>query len=459
MNHFCDILWVEDEQKVEEYFSEEQSFRVHRQECMLELLEDLENEETFSRYSCAILDINLENSFGYYDTIDNEEERSESDELEAIENILKRNQILVRPEHNLKQYDDQFKKNAGYYVYLYLVNRGMPPARICMLTANAGKNLNLTGAWEGNFKSAGLKPPEAFDRSLAKLENAKSIKKERLKFEGWLAKTLTPAFRLRSCIIGMSFYAEKLLDNETLKVHMQNLYRIPLRLSEDKETASPEFISALWQILQIWESHEDTVRAYHMTLKTARNWFAHRCLKKISLLTAAFLFGIGMRGLLGETIRKKIDTISDDENVNGYKCWERELLSLIEELDKRKASVGKKEIGALVIESCQEFFTRVKNSPENFKIELTTEICTLIAQTIGQKKNNMKIYEEDLLRSFLHGIYTIEWRGDGRIYDKPNHALGIVFDFDKEKFKRLENSKEAKYLNAVKNTLTLAINR
>ena len=456
MNRFCDILWVEDEHEVEEYFSDKQSFRVDRQKYMLKLLEDLESEENFSRYSCAILDINLNKGFGYYDTIDDEEERSETEELEAIKKILERNQIKIRPEHNLDQNDDKFKKNAGYYVYLYLVNRGMPPSRICMLTANAGKNLNLTGAWEGNFKSAGLKPPEAFDRSLAKFGDAK---KDRLKFEGWLSKILTPAFRLRSCIIGMSFYADKLLEDETLKVHVQNLYRIPLRLSEDKETASPEFISALWQILQIWESHEDLNRAYQMTLKTARNWFAHRCLKKVSLLTAAFLFGIGMRGLLGETIRKKIDVTSDDENVNGYKCWERELLSLIEELDKRKASVGKKEIGALVMESCQEFFTRVKNSPENFKTELTTEICILIAQTIGQKKNNMKIYEEDLLRSFLHGVYTIEWRGDGRLYDKPNHALGIVFDFDKEKFKRLENSKEAKYLNAMKNTLTLAINR
>lgn len=456
MNSFYDILWVEDEHEVEEYFSKKQSFRVDRQKYMLKLLEDLESEENFSRYSCAILDINLNKGFGYYDTIDDEEERSELDELDAIKNILERNQIQIRPEHNLDQNDDKFKKNAGYYVYLYLVNRGMSPARICMLTANAGKNLNLTGAWEGNFIKAGLKPPEAFDRSLAKFGDAKE---DRLKFEGWLAKTLTPAFRLRSCIIGMSFYAEKLLEDETLKVYVQNLYRIPLRLSEDKETASPEFISALWQILQIWESHEDSARAYQMTLKTARNWFAHRCLKKISLLTAAFLFGIGMRGLLGKTIRKKIDATSDDENINGYKCWERELLSLIEELDKKKVSADKKEIGSLVIKSCQEFFTRVKNSPENFKIELTTEICTLIAQTIGQKKNNMKIYEEDLLRSFLHGVYTIEWRGDGRTYDKPNYALGIVFDFDRENFKRLENSKETKYLNTVKNTLIFAVNR
>ena len=456
MSHYRDILWVEDFDTQDESVDEEEtemkryydsgkckySFRVNLQREVLPLLKHLEDEKNFSSYSCAVLDINLTEGFGC------DPNESEVTELREIKKILMENQIKIRSEH--EKDNDKFKKNSGYYIYLYLVNRGMPPSHICMLTGNQGEG-NLTDNWKTIFESAGIMPPKDF----AKYEAGIKMKD----FHDWLEGTLTPVFRLRACIIGMSFYVDKLLEDETLKVHVQNLYRIPLRLSEDKEPASPEFISALWQILQIWESHEDLNRAYQMTLKTARNWFAHCCLKKVSLLTAAFLFGIGMRGLLGETIRKKIDVTSDDENVNGYKCWERELLSLIEELDKRKASVGKKEIGALVMESCQEFFTRVKNSPENFKTELTTEICILIAQTIGQKKNNMKIYEEDLLRSFLHGVYTIEWRGDGRLYDKPNHALGIVFDFDKEKFKRLENSKEAKYLNAMKNTLTLAINR
>lgn len=449
MTELGDILWVEDfddgdssplESKIKKWYPPSCAFRVDAKTSMYHLLDVLETGENFSRYTCAVLDINLQKGF-------NTKETEVREEYDNIKRILEKNQIRILDDHDPEEVGDYtyFRKNAGYYVYLYLIQRGMPSSRICMLTGNKGSS---TEDWDTLFKDAGLIPPEAFDKVV-----------EIKDFHDWLSKALTPAFRLRSCIIGMSFYAEKLLEDETLKVHVQNLYRIPLRLSEDKETAPPEFISALWQILQIWESHEDSNRAYQMTLKTARNWFAHCCLKKISLLTAAFLFGIGMRGLLGESIRKKIDATSDDENINGYKCWERELLSLIEEFDKRKASVGKKEIGALVMESCQEFFTRVKNSPENFKIELTTEICTLIAQTIGQKKNNIKIYEEDLLRSFLHGVYTIEWRGDGRIYDKPNHALGIVFDFDKEKFKRLENSQETKYLNAVKNTLFIAINR
>ncbi len=455
MSHYRDILWVEDFDTQDESFDEEEtetkryydsgkrkySFRVSLQRELLPLLKHLEDEKIFSSYSCAVLDINLTEGFGC------DPNESEVTELKEIQKILMENQIKIRSEH--EKDNDEFKKNAGYYVYLYLVNRGMPPSHICMLTGNQGEG-NLTGNWKKIFESAGIMPPKDF----AKYETGIKMKD----FHDWLEGTLTPVFRLRACIIGMSFYAKKLLEDETLKVHVQNLYRIPLRLSKNEETASPEFISALWQIVQPWESSEqkDNNYAYQMTLKTTRNWLAHRCLKKISLLTAAFLFGIGMRGLLGEIIRKKIDAASDDEKIIGYKLWERELLSLIEELDKKKAPAGKKEIGALVMESCQEFFTRLKNSG----IPFSNDISKIIHE-IGQKQKykDLERRDTDLLRDFLHGVYTIEWRGDGRIYDKPNHALGIVFDFDKEKFKRLENSKEAKYLNAVRNTLTLAVNQ
>lgn len=471
MNRFCDILWVEDEHEVEEYFSDKQSFRVDRQKYMLKLLENLESEENFSRYSCAILDINLNKGFGYYDTIDDEEERSETEELEAIKKILERNQIKIRPEHNLDQNDDKFKKNAGYYVYLYLVNRGMPPSRICMLTANDGKNLNLTGAWKGNFESAGLRPPEAFDRPLVKLDNAKPVKKERLKFEGWLAETLTPAFRLRSCIIGMSFYAEKLLDSEItklntesdenkskeilhyeeIKTYVQNLYRIPLRLSQDEETASPEFISALWQIVQPYDSKESfsfgsLENAYQTTLTTTRNWFAHNCLKEVPpcFLTVAFLFGIGMRNLL-----KKILATGDVQNKeyrNEYRRWEDELIVLLESLDGKVLPKIDKITSKLVMKSCKEFSDRIKNS----RIPLMNDISKIIHE-IGQKHRSLERRDTDLLRDFLHGFYPLK---EGVFSDN-----GIRFEFDEKTFNARKNKIEAQYLEAVKNTLALAVNR
>lgn len=476
MSHYRDILWVEDFDTQDESVDEEEtetkryydsgkrkySFRVSLQREVLPLLKHLEDEKNFSSYSCAVLDINLTEGFGC------DPNESEVTELSDIKKILMENQIKIRSEH--EKDNDKFKKNSGYYVYLYLVNRGMPPSRICMLTGNQGEG-NLTDNWKTVFESAGIMPPKDF----AKYEAGIKMKD----FHDWLEETLTPVFRLRACIIGMSFYAKKLLEDETLKVHVQNLYRIPLRLSEDKETASPEFISALWQILQIWESHEDTVRAYQMTLKTARNWFAHRCLKKVSLLTAAFLFGIGMRGLLGEKIRRNLDDIFEDtdwkkrlsslkinkENIEGYKLWEDELLSLIEELDKEKSSDIKTEINEqFIIKSCQEFFTRIKNAINNekskgLKIYFTSDICNLIQETIGQKiinkkENNINRYEEDLLRDFMHGVYPLNWN-----YNRLTCKLEISLRFDSNIFESLKNSKEAKYLNAVKNTLTLAINR
>ena len=451
MAKYCDILWVEDfddgdtsplENKIKGYYNK-YAFRVYTDDKMnlLKLLRYLEDEKKFLGYSCAVLDINLNKAFGGMD---------KDEEFNAIKKILEKNKVRILDEHAPEEVGNysEFRKNSGYYVYLYLVNRGMPPSRICMLTGNKGENHsgdgseNLTDNWEELFENAGIIPPESYD----KLNLGK--------FHKWLEKTLTPAFRLRACIIGMSHYADQLLEDEELKVHLQNLYRIPLRLSEDKKIASPEFQSALWQIVQPWESHEDKDRAYQMTLKTSRNWLAHLCIKDISLITTAFLFGIGLRGLLGDKIRKKLNATPENENLKEYKRWENELLSLIGELDKDSPPAGKKEFGEIVIKSCQEFFTRIKEN----KVEITTDICSLIAQTVGQKKNKIEVSGEDLLRAFMHAVFSINWRGDGKTYDKPNHSLGIVFDFDNQNYKKCKNTVEKRYLDAVKNTLTQAIN-
>lgn len=162
-----------------------------------------------------------------------------------------------------------------------------------------------------------------------------------------------------------------------------------------------------------------------MTLKTTRNWLAHRCLEKWSLLTVAFLFGIGLRGLLGEELRKKIDTTSDDENINEYKHWESELLALLAELDSEKNFAGKIEMSELIKKSREEFFKRIKNVKE--KTAHNKTICDVIQDCIGQKKYGIERREEDLLRDFLHGIFLIK------------------------------SKTEEEYLNAVKNTLAQAV--
>ena len=453
MNNYCDVLWVEDfdsgdtsrlEQKIKDYYSEAYAFRVYAEDKMkmLALLKTLEDEKEFLRYSCVVLDINLNRAFGGTD---------KEKEFKAIKEILAKNRVRILDEHDPNEEAEdysEFRINAGYYVYLYLVNRGMPPSRICMLTGNKGENSlteggkNLTEGWEEIFKNAGFIPPKAFDKDY-----------ELKDFQDWLEKTLTPSVRLRSCIIGMSFYANKLLEDETLKFHVQNLYRIPLHLSENEETASPEFISALWQIVQPYDSKKSfsfgsLENAYQTTLTTTRNWFAHNCLKKSPpcLLTVAFLFGIGMRNLLKKRLAVGGIDVKDKEYRNEYRRWEDELIVLLKFLDGKVLPKIDKITSKLVIESCKEFSDRIKNS----RIPLTNDISKIIHE-IGQKDRDLERRDTDLLRDFLHGFYPLK---EGEFSDN-----GIKFEFDKKTFNARKNKIEAQYLEAVKNTLALAVYR
>ena len=49
--------------------------------------------------------------------------------------------------------DNDFKKNAGYYLFLYLLQRGMPQKNIAMLTGNKGET---SLKWEKKFKRPSL---------------------------------------------------------------------------------------------------------------------------------------------------------------------------------------------------------------------------------------------------------------------------------------------------------------
>ena len=435
--NYGDILWVEDfddgdsspkETKIGNYYGK-YSFRVDVQSEMLPLLKKLADERIFSKYSCVVLDINLELGFS-----------SVRDEFAEIKKRLEENQIRVLDEHNVDNddvIDEIFAKNAGYYVYLYLIRRGFPAERICMLTGNKG---NTTSEWEKLFNNAGLMPPEAFDRE-SECEN----------FRKWIAKKLTPPYRFRACIVGMSRCTENFVDEEK-KVILKNLPQIPLRFSENITVADVEFVSVLWQIIQPWESLKISAKfgsvqyAYQVTLKTARNWMAHTCLGKYSLLSTIFLFGIGLRGLLGEEI--------GGETAKEYKIWEEELLSLLKELDKGNSSPIKKE---LVMKSCKEFFNRITDGNKNCKIALESDISKIIHE-IGQKNNKIERHETDLLRNFLHGIYPIKLERDKEKFFNPHeYGLGILFKTDDKTFSERKNTTEAKYLNAISNTLNRAV--
>ena len=92
-------------------------------------------------------------------------------------------------------------------------------------------------------------------------------------------------------------------------------------------------------------------------------------------------------------------------------------------------------------------------------MKLRQIFAALSRKLSDKKKYKIDAREEDLLRAFMHAVYPINWRGDGKTYDnKPNYRLGILFDFDTENYDSRKNTVEKRYLDAVKNTLTQAIN-
>ena len=317
---YADILWMEDfddknsdaidpeEDEEEDYVSEEgvseffpniaqYHFRLRPYNYVKQTLDELK--DNFYQYSCAILDINMKQGFRFRGM--NSEE-----EYEMIDKILRGANVRIRDEHRCPNGYEGFKQNAGYYVYLYLLQRGMPSNRIVIFTENKGKKDNLTGKWEKIFEEAGLEPPLAFDKE-----------HEGEKFATWLEKTLDTPHRLRSCMVIMSRYLLDALETqpkdaieyvgkaflekkrewnqqsiqyrskddffENAKLMLQSLQNIPLRLPEG-ETVACDFFNFkpwIWQVAQPWEATEKLFPkdklpyAFWTTMRTTRNWLAH----------------------------------------------------------------------------------------------------------------------------------------------------------------------------------------
>lgn len=416
----CEFATLED---VSLYIPEKYHFRVHPYKYVLQVLDELKN--NFSQYSCAVLDINMKQGF-YFNDLDDEEE------YKKIESLLIEENVIIRDEH---AWDNdgysQFKDNAGYYIYLYLLHRGMPAERIAILTGNKGKN-NLTEKWEENFKQAGLNPPKSFDKDT-----------EIEQFKIWLDKMLTKQQRIRSCMVIMSRYildsikekdnikdgfAYKTKENEsdaiiTRKLALQFMQDISLRIPSNNDDACAFFYPLIWQISQPWEASEvlpfynyisvnnnelylqNVKYAFWTTMRTSRNWLAHNIVKEFNNLnTIAFIFGISLRGMFD--LREELETKYFDE----YIRWENELLSLI--CDKSHHTLNNledtlKNLNSLVIKSCSEYHKRIRDKLKEYEKlrinEYTRNICYLI-NDIGQKSNHIRCDEYDLLRDFLHGI-------------------------------------------------------
>lgn len=538
MNH-CDILWVDDFDKIsndgqgvdiygnvsafdidneeyedspnnmpdtndyskqkDNYFPQKYHFRIDIYKYLHKLF--LHLEENFSQYTCAVLDVNFQDGFGY--TKDKYNEKAE---------------VIKKLEHyNIIVKNENFDKNAGYYIYLYLLQRGMPADRICMLTAN---DSDTSEKWNNLFKNAGLKAPNPYNRfKIKEFYNAKRLQEdkdslttkgkpnkeneaENERFQDWLnKKVFTKEHRFRSCVVAISGCLLNMIENNGIKLRklwdnkefnidsckyiLHNLNKIPLRFS-DKEIEY-EYANIIWQLVNPWEEKFKTdgkseVRQrdnngklnydyiYYNLLKTTRNCLAHRHFEKLDLFFAAFLFGLSLRGLFDFTnIDNSVKDIYEE-----YKKWEDELLELLKEIDDEnndfnfdskvcfldKKIRDKKDFSWLVLQSFQNINERVRNIKKENRshFSFNADVSFLIRDAFGKEGN---INLTDLLRSFMHGIYPIYVSTPKENINQSNDLFTckLCFKLD-EKYK--SNSEEdekigKRYLESIRKTLQKSI--
>ena len=523
----CDILWVDDFDKSEkvdnprrylkDYFPAEFSFRVRIEKNFFNALVHLE--KNFTNYSCVVLDVNFIKGFNLDELndedgasrevlsgLESKKIRFEGEEVEDFENleddekdiikaavtlqrlyeILKGNNIMIDgalDAENLfadevidfekiskmieafNRDDNDFKKNAGYYLFLYLLQRGMPQKNIAMLTGNKGET---SVKWEKKFSEANLQSPKAFDRMQCVL--TKKVRTS--EFVDWLDEVFNPPYRLRACMVAMTAILQKMLNDENIKRKLVTAnamwtekdsagdYRssavrnfhpeyIPFRLPEDKKISAGILFHFISQVVIPWDKSlvhkcSNNYYPYYATMKTARNWLAHRVIQNLTLQTESFLLGVCMRGLFNfSSVNPK--------TLSGYEEWENDLLNLITELDNEINPTCIDGVSSLVIPSSKEFSYRSnykQKQSENQSIPVHNVLSYMgdpEKNGAAQSTNAIKCYEDDLLRAFLHGVY-------GYI---PSDNLQKNFLTASEK--TLEKDIRGKFLKAIKNRLKKAV--
>ena len=502
---YADILWMEDidtqggharqfgakakedndylgqdipESFVKTYIPKKYRFRLHPYKYVKETLEELE--KNLSLYSCVILDINMANGFHV---------KYEDEEFDYIKKVLAENNVIIKGEDKDKDEDKdddqaEFKKNAGFYIYLYLLHRGMPADRIAILTGNETEEKRKV------FLDAGIKMPVIIEKQDSKIDkslctNEKSSEKNTPLFK-WLKNALDDHYRLRSCMVIMSTYVLEALDNcesstkiyydafkikkdrnkndkdkkdsflEDAKLILHDLQNIPLRLPKTESEKRSVFKSLIAKIAHPWEATERKYQinknnqnnqnnkklpyvpyAYWITMRMTRNWLAHDIIKDENksgfknLWTMAFLFGVGMRGMfdLQALLKDKFDE---------YCEWENELLALIIQEDNpwqtltisdSEAKQKMERFRNLIIRSHYELYDRSK---DNINGALTNDVGWLLFEMGQKEKNNIPCCEMDLVRNFLHGITLLEFelseRQDLNQLEKYKVFIGVDYN-------------------------------
>ncbi len=511
MNH-CDILWVDDfdtsdniadselvtndtsdtatfKNELNDYYPMSYHFRVNIYKYFLKLLLHLEDD--FSQYNCVVLDINLGKGiwrsrkpsvlpYRYKKPL------NATEELLKIKKILEQNNVQLREkdcyrdsEGKLVISSSSFFENAGYYLYLYLLQKGMPAERICMLTGNAGPK-NTSSEWDDLFKQAGLIPPKTFDRKDEKGNNSK--------FAKWLDERFSNEYRFRSCVIAMSgclldmiakngiklrqFWNEVWEDDEdgieSVRHILENVRKFPLRFSKGIEN---ECFNIIWQLVLPWEGIKTSVNylyetnkddRYYIFFKAIRNYLAHRSITKVGIQVSAFLFGLSLHGLFDFTsVDSKVK-----RNYEEYKLWEKELLKLMHNIDEENQHQEEIKFSELSLQSFNCFCESYKLTNKdkiNFDYKSNNEIKVYKSIIEIIKKIDLKFFKDvDLPRLFLQCLYEVD--GTRKPDDElkldnsfKNRTIIIYKSQDRFSFYKCNSDNldriEDKYLDGVKNTL------
>lgn len=165
---------------IKEYFPKEYVPFVDLKDNLHDALDTLES--NFGKYDCVIFDIDLNRGISK-DTIYKVKEKLELNGVTIIDN-------------------ERFIKDAGYYLYLYLLKKGFPSERVAILTGNYGKD-NTSGDWEKRFNSAGLVPPKSIPKNAFSKSELKTWLEERYSSKDHANKISYNYYKLRSNIIGL----------------------------------------------------------------------------------------------------------------------------------------------------------------------------------------------------------------------------------------------------------------
>ncbi len=422
-----DDPFVTHKDETEAYIPEPYRFRVHLFVNFYDALLDLM--EHANQYSCALLDINLENGFPMTSFPEDVQ-----DPFASIQANLAQKNICIRPDEDYAT----FQKNAGYYLYLYLIQSGMPEDRITILTANTGQSAkkneeyqNLTDRWKELFEEAGMKAPHVIE----KRDDSSCI----ADVQAWFDHVLTPPYELRSCVMMMSRclrqnlpsiirqkesggknpiyqgFAFRSKGDYQKKAHflLDGLCFLPIRMPED---ATRFFYNIVWHIAQPWEAaipvtqKDGSSYGYWTTMRTTRNWMAHDVIQQFDALEIeAFLFGLSLRGMFA------IADLPENERTI-YEQWEDVLLRLLnpafdEHYNEANAKEKIQELEQLTMDSFYRFNSK-KRAGSNGILAFYTDIGALIYD-LGTSKKKKACYASDLLRDFLHACVPIQADLDG----------------------------------------------